>query len=112
MRKLLGYAAVAAVIWTAPACRRAPQAAAPPPTPPAMRPAQTENAKPTVAQRANVPPEEVKRYLEQKQVFLLDVREPHELKELGTIPGYINIPLSEIEQRLDEIPKDQLILTA
>ncbi len=45
-------------------------------------------------------------------VVLLDVREPWELEEFGTREGYINIPLGELETRLDELPKDKTILTA
>jgi len=40
------------------------------------------------------------------------VREPKELTELGTIKGYVNIPLGQLESRLSEIPKDKLIVTA
>jgi rhodanese-related sulfurtransferase len=40
------------------------------------------------------------------------VREPKELAELGTIKGYVNIPLGQLESRLSEIPKDKLIVTA
>ena len=46
------------------------------------------------------------------EVLLLDVREPKEIEELGTREGYVNIPLLELEQRLDELPKDKAILTA
>ena len=42
----------------------------------------------------------------------LDVREPSELEELGTLEGYVNIPLGQIEKRLSEIPKDKAIITA
>ena len=45
-------------------------------------------------------------------VVLLDVREPWELEEFGTREGYVNIPLGELEKRLDELPKDKTILTA
>ena len=45
-------------------------------------------------------------------VFLLDVRNPDELEELGTVEGYVNIPIDELEGRLDEVPKDRKILTA
>lgn len=38
--------------------------------------------------------------------FLIDVRTPEEY-ELGTIEGAINIPLDELRDRLDEIPKDK-----
>lgn len=56
--------------------------------------------------------DEIDTYLREKKVFFLDVREPKELEELGTIEGYTNIPLGELEKRLDELPKDKLILTA
>jgi hypothetical protein len=46
------------------------------------------------------------------QAILLDVREPKELEELGTREGYINIPIGELERRLNELPKDKTILTA
>jgi rhodanese-related sulfurtransferase len=57
-------------------------------------------------------PEEVKEYLDSGKVFFLDVREPAEIRALGTLPGYVNIPVSELEKRLREIPKDKLIITA
>ena len=50
--------------------------------------------------------------LEKGEVFFLDVREPRELEELGTLEGYVNIPVGEIEKRLKEIPKDKAIITA
>ncbi len=57
--------------------------------------------------------EELKKMVdEKKKFFFLDVREPKELEELGTMEGYVNIPLSQIESRLKEIPRDALIVTA
>lgn len=50
--------------------------------------------------------------LEKGEIFFLDVREPKELEELGTLEGYVNIPLGEIEKRLAEIPRDRPIVTA
>ena len=44
--------------------------------------------------------------------LFLDVREPKEIAELGTIEGYVNIPVDELADRLDELPRDQPILTA
>ena len=35
-----------------------------------------------------------------------------EIQELGTIEGYLNIPIDQLESRLDEIPRDKTILTA
>ena len=45
-------------------------------------------------------------------LFLLDVRQPDEIAEVGTVDGYVNIPLGELGDRLDEIPKGRPILTA
>lgn len=59
----------------------------------------------------NITTEELEKYLEKKDVFFLDVREPSEIKELGSVPGYVNIPLGQLESRLKEIPKDKLIVT-
>lgn len=56
--------------------------------------------------------EEIKAAVQKKDVFFLDIREPKELEELGTIKGYVNIPLGQLESRLSELPKDKLILTA
>lgn len=41
--------------------------------------------------------------------FLLDVREPWE-HELVHIPGDIHIPMGQIPQRIDELPKDREIV--
>jgi hypothetical protein len=45
-------------------------------------------------------------------VFFLDVREPKEIEEGGSYPGYVNIPMGQLEARLGELPKDRPILTA
>lgn len=44
--------------------------------------------------------------------LLLDVRRPDELEERGTVEGYLNIPIEELADRLDEVPRDRPILTA
>ena len=41
-------------------------------------------------------------------VFLLDTRTPFEVMQ-GKIDGFVNIPLDELRERLDEIPKDKPI---
>jgi rhodanese-related sulfurtransferase len=41
--------------------------------------------------------------------FLLDVREPWEYQE-GHVPGAQLIPLGELEQRVNEVPRDRPIL--
>ncbi|MCZ2146580.1 MAG: hypothetical protein LC126_02255 [Bryobacterales bacterium] len=54
--------------------------------------------------------EELEALLKQ-HVFLLDVREPRELVEVGAVKGYVNIPLGQLESRLSEVPKDKTIVT-
>ena len=56
--------------------------------------------------------DDVMALLEKGEVFFLDVREPSELEELGTLEGYVNIPLGQIEKRLSEIPRDKAVITA
>lgn len=50
--------------------------------------------------------------VEKGEVFFLDVREAKELEELGTFDGYVNIPIGQLEKRLNEVPKDKAIITA
>jgi rhodanese-related sulfurtransferase len=43
--------------------------------------------------------------------FLLDVREPEELLgPEGALPGVKNIPLGQISERVEEIPRDQEVV--
>ena len=42
---------------------------------------------------------------EGKNLFVLDVREPKELEELGTLEGSFNVPVGDVEKRMAEIPK-------
>lgn len=46
------------------------------------------------------------RYLVESGAFIVDVREPAEY-EAGHLKGARNIPLSQLRERLDEIPKDR-----
>ena len=70
--------------------------------------AQTEKVTPK-----KLTPEELKQMIETKQkFFFLDVREPKELEEVGTIKGYVNIPLGQLEARINEIPKNVSIVSA
>jgi rhodanese-related sulfurtransferase len=71
---------------------------------------QREPAAPTDQKRIEA--EEIDRVLAEADALLLDVREPEEIEELGTIDGYVNIPIGELEARLDELPRDKTILTA
>ena len=94
-------------------------AAAQTPSPPASQ--QPESQRP-IRMPADLPPavdeamrveaQDLDTVLADSNVVLLDVREPWELEAFGTRKGYINIPLGELEKRLDELPKDKLILTA
>jgi rhodanese-related sulfurtransferase len=57
-------------------------------------------------------PEELAKLLEKPEnIFFLDVREPSEISKLGTLKGYVNIPVSQLEGRLKEIPRDKVIVT-
>ena len=78
-----------------------PPSSAPAPAAPAAKP-----------QAPKIASDDVMALLEKGEVFFLDVREPKELEELGTLEGYVNIPLGQIEARLKEIPKDKAIITA
>jgi hypothetical protein len=49
---------------------------------------------------------------DKKDLFFVDVREPKEIEELGSLKGYVNIPVGQIESRLSDIPKDRFIVTA
>ncbi|MBI5655768.1 MAG: rhodanese-like domain-containing protein [Geobacter sp.] len=58
----------------------------------------------------NVMSVEAKRIIEQKKnVYLLDVRTPEEFRQ-ARMKGGMLIPLSEIERRLVEVPKNRPIL--
>jgi NADPH-dependent 2,4-dienoyl-CoA reductase/sulfur reductase-like enzyme/rhodanese-related sulfurtransferase len=43
--------------------------------------------------------------------FLLDVRDPDELEEFGSLPDAVNIPLAQLRDRLAELPRDRRIVT-
>jgi NADPH-dependent 2,4-dienoyl-CoA reductase/sulfur reductase-like enzyme/rhodanese-related sulfurtransferase len=45
-------------------------------------------------------------------VCVVDVRDPEELTETGSIPGAVNIPLPQLRDRLGELPRDRpLVVT-
>jgi rhodanese-related sulfurtransferase len=65
-----------------------------------------------LAAEKKLTPDELAKALEDKtKIFLLDVREPAELEQTGVIDGYVNIPLGQLQARLNEVPKDKLIIT-
>jgi len=58
----------------------------------------------------NISPLEVKEKLDAAEdVFILDVRQPEEYAQ-GYMPTAYLLPLDELEQRLDEIPKDKQVI--
>jgi hypothetical protein len=67
---------------------------------------------PPMNEDKRVKAEEIDALMASGNVFFLDVREPKEIEELGSYEGYVNIPITELEKRLGELPKDKLILTA
>ena len=71
-----------------------------------------DNLPAPVGEEMRVEASDLDSVLADENVILLDVREPWELAEYGTREGYINIPIGELEDRLDELPKDKTILTA
>ncbi|MDF2809982.1 MAG: ArsR family transcriptional regulator [Microvirga sp.] len=60
-------------------------------------------------QHEAIPREELLERLQDGSVTLLDVR-PEDEFALGHLPGALNVPLSELERRLSELPKDQEIV--
>ena len=54
-----------------------------------------------------IPISELKEKLEgTKKPIVVDVREASEIKESGSIPGAIHIPMAQIEKRMSELPKN------
>ena len=49
-------------------------------------------------------PDALNEALAEDPPFLLDVRRPAELEELGHIPGAVHIPLSDLHENLDKLP--------
>ena len=62
---------------------------------------------PSVAQ---ISVKEAHQRLRNKDVVMVDVRQPVEL-EAGVAPGAVSIPLTEFGRRFDELPRDKQILT-
>ena len=58
-----------------------------------------------------IEPEELKKKLENHEnVFLLDVRTPEEFQDYK-IESSVNIPITELQRRMNEIPKNKEIIT-
>ena len=58
---------------------------------------------------ATVRAEKWEEWVAESDGVLLDIREPNEWN-LGTLPGALLIPMSELQSRIEEIPKDKPIL--
>ncbi|WP_244602833.1 rhodanese-like domain-containing protein [Mesorhizobium delmotii] len=57
----------------------------------------------------NISREELVRRMRDDEVVLLDVR-PQEEYAAGHLPGAINIPVGELEDRLAELPREKVIV--
>jgi hypothetical protein len=107
-------AAAALVVVTA--AQQPPATQSPPPAqqPRYLTPEQTARIRelPSVSEEKRVQVDDIDKMLADGKVLFLDVRERKEVEDLGTLEGYVNIPLLELESRLGELPKDKAILTA
>ncbi|MGH8244866.1 MAG: hypothetical protein ACREUU_00370 [Gammaproteobacteria bacterium] len=113
MHKFLILSLLAAGVATALAQQPAAQSQSPPASSPRQvrMPPELQQVQP-VAEDKRVKADDIDKLLADGKVVMLDVREPWELEELGTREGHINIPLAELEPRINELPKDKVILTA
>ena len=101
-----------AALLSAPAASRADAPSSPSPAPSASsQPVTLSTIKP-MSEDMRVKAEDIDAVMADGEVFFLDVREPKELVEFGSYEGYVNIPMSQLESRLGELPKDRPILTA
>jgi hypothetical protein len=67
---------------------------------------------PATSDDKRVKAEDIDSVMSKADAVLLDVREREEIEELGAYEGSINIPVTQLEKRLGELPKDKTILTA
>ena len=67
---------------------------------------------PAMSEDRRVKTENIDSVMSMGDTVLLDVRDPKEIEELGGYEGAINIPVTQLEKRLGELPKDKTILTA
>ena len=104
-------ATVSATMIARPASSRADAPASPSPAAAAENRETLATIKP-MSEDKRVKAEDIDSVMQDGKVFFLDVREPKELEEFGSYEGYVNIPMSQLESRLGELPKDRPILTA
>ena len=81
-------------------------------SPPAPEQQQQISKMPAMSEDRRVKAEGIDSVMSKDGVILLDVRDPNEIEELGGYEGAINIPVTQLERRLGELPKDKTILTA
>lgn len=66
------------------------------------------------AQEKSAPPKltsaELRKLLDDPQIYYLDVREYKEIEEFGTVSGAAIIPVGEIDRRKGEVPRDKKII--
>lgn len=72
--------------------------------------AQQTEAKPAEPKKIDAD-EFAKLLKEPGKVVFLDVRTKEEIEKLGSVKGYVHIPINELESRLNELPKDKPIVT-
>jgi predicted sulfurtransferase len=101
------FAALLILVAAASVATGAQQQSSPP------TPEQQQTSKmPAMAEDRRVKTENIDSVMSKGDVIILDVRGPEEIEELGGYEGAINIPITELEKRLGELPKDKTILTA
>jgi len=71
----------------------------------------TKYATPQGQKEIRISLEEFKNELNEGNAVLIDIRLPFE-KKVWNLPFAMDIPANELENRLSEIPKDKLIVTA
>jgi rhodanese-related sulfurtransferase len=67
---------------------------------------------PAISENKRVEASDIDSVMADGKMFFLDVREPEEIAELGSYQGFVNIPVTQLEKRLGELPQDNSILTA
>jgi hypothetical protein len=100
-------AVVAALSLTA-----AANADAPPSPSPAPAAAETLATIKPMTEDKRIKADDIDAVMKNPKMFFLDVREAKEIEEHGSYEGYVHIPMSQLESRLSELPRDRPILTA
>ena len=98
LMKQLAFGSLLVVMLTGTACHGEPD--------------DSRKAVPGMSDAHGLSGERLARAIADPNLFILDVRRPDELAQLGTVDGYTNIPIEELAERLDELPRGRPILTA